>query len=348
LAFRYCESRSNTRMVVNGCTMRLRQTLLKLLARLGPAVTLLVLFLTALGVLVVTYGASFKWVEGPIVIAGTIALGLVAIHWFASVPALVRRQRGAAAMLASDTRDVLRDWAPFVVLMWAFESLETYTGLFGRSTIVRSLYEIDLQWFGVEPTVWIGRFHHPVLTDWMAFAYGSYFVTPMIVAVMLSLRHRRADFSEMSTALVIQMGIGFALFLLFPAGPPRYYPPFLHGAFQPPQLFSHFGLYEFQQGAFDTADPVRTRSAFPSLHCSFGVLTLLSAWRFGDAVVPRMPRLFFWICVPVVVSLWCSTIYLRHHWIPDCLAGFVLGVSSDRIAIFLRTHWPSVATTQRT
>ena len=64
----------------------------------------------------------------------------------------------------------------------------------------------------------------------------------------------REDFREMSSAVVIQMGIGFVLFLLFPAGPPRYYSPLVHGGFDPPALHSFFGLYEFQQGVFDTAD----------------------------------------------------------------------------------------------
>ena len=52
----------------------------------------------------------------------------------------------------------------------------------------------------------------------MALAYGLYFITPMILATMLSLRGRREDFREMTTAVVLQMGIGFLLFLLLPGG----------------------------------------------------------------------------------------------------------------------------------
>ena len=143
---------------------------------------------------------------------------------------------------------------------------------------------------------------------------------------------RRENFREMSTAVVVQLGIGFVLCLCFPAGPPRYYEPFQHGVFTPPHLHSFLGIFELQQGAFDSADPIRTRSAFPSLHCSLAFLTLMYAHRFGSGVFPRRPRLYFWICLPLVISLWLSTIYLRHHWVPDIArspGGSVVG--SDRV-----------------
>jgi membrane-associated phospholipid phosphatase len=32
----------------------------------------------------------------------------------------------------------------------------------------------------------------------------------------------------------------------------------------------------------------------------------------------------FWIALPLAVGLWVSTIYLRHHYVVDLLAGFAL------------------------
>lgn len=319
----------------------------RILAAAGPDVVLLIVFLLALGLLIHIYGASFKWVEGPIVISAAIMFGLVAISAARRLPGALAGHSGARAMLVSTARNTVRDWAPFVGLMWAFQCMETYTGVVRKNTIDDFLYRLDLNWFGVEPTVWAGRLFHPLLTDWMALAYGLYFIMPMVLAASLSLRGRREDFREMSTAVVIQLGIGFVLCLLFPAGPPRYYEPFQHGAFTPPHLHSFFGIFELQQGAFDSADPIRTRSAFPSLHCSLALLTLIYAWRFGSSVFPRRPRLYFQICLPLVVSLWLSTIYLRHHWIPDILAGLVLGFIANLIAPWLRKHWPSGQREQR-
>jgi hypothetical protein len=87
--------------------------------------------------------------------------------------------------------------------MWLFQSLETYTGVICQTSIDGSLYRADRWLFGVEPTVWLSRHSTPLVTDSMALAHGSYFVTPMILATTRSLRSRREDFREMCTAVVI-------------------------------------------------------------------------------------------------------------------------------------------------
>jgi membrane-associated phospholipid phosphatase len=317
--------------------------LLRIASALGPDFGLTLVFVAALAVLVAAFGASFVWAKGPILVAGGILVLLVVVAFVRRAPAIVRGAPDAWSDFRTAARRVIRDWAPFTIIMWAFESMETYTGVIRKTTIDAVLYRTDLRLFGVEPTVWAGRLSHPLLTDWMSFTYGLYFVLPMVVACALSLRGRRHDLRELSTAVILQMGIGFLLFLLFPAGPPRFYPPLSSGSggFSPAHLHSLTGLYELQQSAFDTVDPLRVRSAFPSLHCSLALLTLFYAWRFGDALFVRRPRLYFWICLPLVVSLWLSTIYLRHHWVPDIAAGVLLGLASSTLAPRLRRAWPS-------
>jgi membrane-associated phospholipid phosphatase len=316
----------------------------RVLALLGPDFGLTVAFLTALAALVAGFGASFVWAKGPILWAGGILTALVVIALLSRAPAILRGQPGAWREVGIAARVAARDWGPFTIIMWAFESMETYTGAIRQTGIDDALYRLDLRLFGVEPTVWAGRFQHPLLTDWMSLAYGLYFVLPMAVAAALSLRGRRRDLRELSTAVILQMGLGFLLFLLFPAGPPRFYPPLVAGGFHPAHLRSWTGLYEMQQNVFDAVDPLRVRSAFPSLHCSIGLLTLFYSWRFGGALFPRRPRLYFWICLPLVVSLWLSTVYLRHHWIPDIAAGLALGLVSATLAPRLRRAWPAAAT----
>jgi membrane-associated phospholipid phosphatase len=311
-------------------------------ATLGPDFALTLAFLGTLATLVAAYGASFVWAKGPILVAGGILVSLVVIAFAYRLPRILRGASGAWRDFGAAAARVVRDWGPFTIIMWAFESMETYTGVIRKTGIDEALYRMDLRLFGVEPTVWVGRLTHPLLTDWMSLTYGLYFILPMIVASALSLRGRRHDLRELSTAVILQMGIGFVLFLLFPAGPPRFYAPLVNGGFSPAHLHSLTGLYELQQSAFDTVDPLRIRSAFPSLHCSIALLTLFYSWRFGDALFPKRPRLYFWICLPLVISLWLSTIYLRHHWVPDIAAGLLLGLASSTLAPKLRTAWPRV------
>lgn len=315
----------------------------RVMAWLGPDFGMVAAFTAALAILVAAYGGSYKWKEGPIVISAGIAAALVVARLVWSAPALVRNRPGARTEFRRAVIGILRDWGPVILIMWLFQSLETYTGVIRPISIDSYLYRADQWLFGVEPTVWLSKHSTPLLTDYMAFAYGCYFITPMILATMLSLRGRREDFREMTTAVVLQMGIGFVLFLLFPAGPPRYYDALVHGGFDPPMLHSHFGLFELQQGAFDSADPARTRSAFPSLHCSLALLTLIYSYRFSDAVWPRRPRLWFHVVLVLVVSLWISVIYLRHHWVVDIFAGLAVGALANWLAPILRMRWPKLS-----
>jgi membrane-associated phospholipid phosphatase len=314
--------------------------LARAMAWIGPDFGMVAAFTAGLAVLVAAYGGSYKWQEGPILISAGIAVLLVLARFVWRAPSIVLNRPGARGDFLRAAVLILRDWGPVILIMWLFQSLETYTGVVRTTSIDEALYRADLWLFGVEPTVWLSKRATPLLTDYMAFAYGCYFITPMILATMLSLRGRREDFREMTTALVLQMGIGFLLFLMFPAGPPRYYDPLLHGGFDPPVLHSYFGLFELQQGAFDSADPARTRSAFPSLHCSLALLTLIYSYRFSDAVWPRRPRLWFRIVLVLVVSLWISVVYLRHHWVVDIFAGLAVGALANWLAPLLRRYWP--------
>jgi membrane-associated phospholipid phosphatase len=317
-----------------------RGALYTVASAIGPNFVIAILFVLTLFAVVVTYGGSIKWKEGPILISGGITIALLLLRTIWALPSLLRREAGALPAWRRALLRTLYDWGPLIIVMWMFESLEPYTGIIRKDVFDRQLYELDLAVFGVEPTVWAGKLHHPLLTDWMSITYGLYFITPMVLATMLSVRGRRADFTEMVTATVIQMGIGFITCLFVPAGPPRHYPPLLAGVFQPAHLHSLTGLMELQQGAFDTADPMLTHSAFPSLHCSMGMLALLFAFRFSDAVFRTRPRLFYYIVIVLVVSLWASTIYLRHHWFFDCVAGWTLGMASTLLAGMVRRYWP--------
>lgn len=312
-------------------------------AAIGPNFVIAIAFVLTLFAVILMYGGSLKWKEGPILWSCGITLGILLLRVIWGVPSVLRREPDAGHKLRSALLRTLYDWGPLIIVMWMFESLEPYTGIIRKTVFDQQLYEFDLRVFGVEPTVWIGKFHHPLLTDWMSITYGLYFILPMTLATVLSIRGRRADFTEMVTACVIQMGMGFMTHLFVPAGPPRHFAPLLNGVFDPPQLHSYTGLMELQQGAFDTADPLRTHSAFPSLHCSLGMLTIIFSYRYGAAVFPKHPRLFQRIITVLVVSLWISTVYLRHHWILDCVAGWTLGLTATILAGVVRHYWPRSA-----
>jgi membrane-associated phospholipid phosphatase len=307
-------------------------------ALLGPDFSLFFVFFAVLLIVGAAFGARYVLRMATMLLPGLVAPGVILVRFLPRARAILSNEPGARAQFRASALGTLRDWMPLVLVVCVFDNLESYTGIIRKVPIDDYLYRIDLALFGVEPTVWIKRLYWPLLTDWMVVAYGLFFIIPMFLGVALTLRGRRADFRELASAVMLQMWLGFFLFILFPAGPPRYYAP-LHDAFAS-HIPSLLHLNEAMQSTFDNYDPLLVRSAFPSLHCSYGLLTLVYAWRFGDGVFPGSKRLFFWLILPLELSLFASTVYLRHHWIPDCWMGFLLATTVCLLSPWLRRVWP--------
>ena len=97
-----------------------------------------------------------------------------------------------------------------------------------------------------------------------------------------SFEFSREDFRELMLGIVLVMYSGFLLFIIFPAGPPRFAIAHL---FDPPRLTGRFGLFEATQGAWDNLNPIKVHASFPSLHCAFAVFPCA-----GAAKSPRGDR----------------------------------------------------------
>jgi membrane-associated phospholipid phosphatase len=299
-----------------------------LLAALGPDITLCLLCASALAVVGHFFGAHYVLRLSTMLLPGLVAPGILVV-------ALLRGKFREEAL------GTLRDWLPLVFVAVVFDNLENYTALVRPLVIDSTLYNIDVKLFGIEPSVWMMKIYHPLLTDWMAACYAIFLITPMFLAIVVSLRGRRADFREIALAVMLQMWIAFFVFICLPAGPPRYFAPLRDGVFQTP-MPSFFGINAALQAKWDTYSPLLVRASFPSLHCAYATLTMIYAWRYGDAVFKKPKRLFFCLVVPLEVTLILATIYLRHHWIPDIAAGILLGIIACNVAPWLRKHWPEM------
>ena len=60
-------------------------------------------------------------------------------------------------------------------------------------------------------------------------------------------------------------------------------------------------------------------------------MALVYAWRFL--------RPWFWALLPFVVGLWVSTIYLRHHYFVDLVAGWALAPVAVWLAPRVDAWW---------
>ena len=67
------------------------------------------------------------------------------------------------------------------------------------------------------------------------------------------------------------------------------------------------------------------------MHNAITLQTLLFAWLYV--------RWYFWIMLPLALSLFVATIYLRYHYVVDMLAGYVLALFVFWLAPKVERWW---------
>jgi membrane-associated phospholipid phosphatase len=223
-----------------------------------------------------------------------------------------------------------RDALPFLFAGNVYVNLHDMIAFFGAPDITRTLYNLDVRLFGVEPTVWLQQFDAPILTDFFTVCYWLFYVLPPLLGLLLYIRGEWRSFRETLVSIVVCLYIGYVGYVVFPAGPPRYTIPQefvapLHGLLRVLD----------ESRAATVAVPLTTKGAFPSLHCGIMFLATLLAWRHLRWFFPVM--LFFG------TGLVVGTVYLRHHWVVDILAGFAIALFADRITPPLERWWAARA-----
>jgi membrane-associated phospholipid phosphatase len=220
-----------------------------------------------------------------------------------------------------------REALPFLTCVLIYTNLHDTIGFVNGRDVHWYLDALDRQLFGVAPAVWAERFITPARTELMNLLYLSFFwIAPSTSALLLARRDWRA-FRASTLAVVVCFYLGYALYVVFPAAPPRLvlvyeFTRTLQGY---PSLFSNLSARAF------ALLPVDSRAAFPSLHAAVSLLALLCAWRHL--------RAWFWALLPFVAGLWVSTIYLRHHYAVDLLAGFALAPAALWLTPRLDAWW---------
>lgn len=227
----------------------------------------------------------------------------------------------------------LRDWIPFILIDFIYENLHDLSHHFNNHDIAGTMMRWDIRLFGVEPTLWSQKFFNPLLTDYMTFAYALYFILPLVIMYFLSYRNLRSDLREIILALSLCFLIGFLGYVFFPCSPPRYF--LVHEFTHPVHLYGPY-LFNTLQSRWDQLSVIPT-GAFPSLHVAISSIALIYAYRFSHR--SRFDRRLYLLYIPLVISLWLSTVYLRHHWFIDILAGWLLALFCCWIAPILMMRW---------
>jgi len=221
---------------------------------------------------------------------------------------------GLAMRLAPQARFVrgAREFVPFLACVLIYTNLHDTIGFVNSHDVHQWLDALDRAWFGISPCLWAERFITPRRTELMSLCYASFFALAPSVPLLLLIAGRRQEFRQALLGIVTCFYLGYALYVAFPAAPPRLY--LAHDFHLQLKGYPNL-MHSLSQRTLELL-PADSRAAFPSLHAAVSLLTLLYAWRYL--------RRWLIVLAPAAVGLWISTIYLRHHYFVDLVAGWML------------------------
>jgi len=222
----------------------------------------------------------------------------------------------------------LRETVPLFACLLIYTNLHDTIGFVNPHDVHHALAAADARIFGVQPCVWAERFITPALTELMQFLYLNFFWIAPSVSLLLLLQKRWREFRTTTLGVIACFFIGYLLYVVFPAAPPRLV---LAAQFTKNLRGYPVGFSSLSAEAFSLL-PTDSRAAFPSLHTAVSTLALFYAWRFAA-------RRWFFVLLPFVVGLWASTIYLRHHYFVDLLAGWALAPVAASLAPRVDGWW---------
>jgi membrane-associated phospholipid phosphatase len=221
----------------------------------------------------------------------------------------------------------LREILPFLVCILIYTNLHDTIGFVNPHDVHHTLAALDEALFGVQPCVWAERFVTPARTEVMQLFYMSFLWIAPSTSVILLAQRRWREFRATTMAVLVCFYLGYFLYVIFPAAPPRlvFVYDFTRSLEGYPRVFSNLSARAF------TLLPVDSRAAFPSLHAAVSLVALIHAWRHL--------RPWFWVLLPFSVGLWVSTVYLRHHYVVDLIAGWLLAPVAVALAPRLDAWW---------
>lgn len=206
----------------------------------------------------------------------------------------------------------LRHWYPLPLFVFSFEELQGLVHMIFPGWFDAYLIQFDFNFAGVHPSVWLARFATPSLTDFMQFAYMTYFLYLVILPAALWIARDRLAFWTVMVSTAVAHNTVYAISVLFPVESPFFSlaglqtRPLTGGVFTAAiGLIEHFGRVH---GA-----------AFPSAHVAGSTVAVLAARRYR----PWLFRIF----LPFYLSMCVATVYGRYHYIADVLAGIAVGAA---------------------
>ena len=195
--------------------------------------------------------------------------------------------------------------------------------LVNETSLDWELYRLDLDLFGIEPSMALDRFVNSTTTEWFAFFYFWYFFILAVHVVPILFAARRKDvIGEFAFGMLLIVCIGHTGYMLVPG-------------YGPYRAMAHEFQNAFPSGFWldMVMNTVRSGGAqmdiFPSLHTAAPTFIAMFSFRNRD----KIPFRYTWPVVALfAVNIIGATMFLRWHYVIDVVAGLALATSAALIA----------------
>lgn len=162
---------------------------------------------------------------------------------------------------------------------------------------------------------------HPWLSEILSAGYFLFYFVVLLPVVGFSIRRRGSEARAFFTGLTLMYLLGFAGYVLVPAGGP--YMAYPETFPYPPKggLITAFLVSVVKNG-------ITGMDVFPSLHAGIGTYVL------GFFVLGGYRRIAL-LLAPIVTALIVATVYLRYHYGIDVLCGLALAAA---VLVFVQRY----------
>ncbi|MEQ8768380.1 MAG: phosphatase PAP2 family protein [Planctomycetota bacterium] len=198
-----------------------------------------------------------------------------------------------------------------VAILSAFTQLGFVIPGWSERTFEPQLIAIDRWMFGVDPTIWMGRFARPWLTELLQLVYSTFYFLPFVLGFFLYREGRWRELAKVFLAVALGFYLSYIGYLLVPARSPVY--PLHDGEALP-------GLW-LTQHVWTVLSSLEANKldAFPSGHTEVTLVLMILAYRTSR-------RRAFPILAILGSLLIFSTVYLRYHYVIDVVVGIALAL----------------------
>ncbi|MGE3801649.1 MAG: phosphatase PAP2 family protein [Candidatus Kapaibacterium sp.] len=206
-----------------------------------------------------------------------------------------------------------------------YSQIHNYIPLVNPGNFDATLAAWDHAIFGVNPTEWIYRFAHPILTEYFQIWYNFFQLLLVVPAVSLYRQNRMPAFRLYAMTLLFAFYLSYLCYFAMPAIGPRFEVHDFHsidrelpGLVLTEPFRDLINAGNNIQPEMDDPYEFVNRDCMPSGHTLLSILGILMAWRLRTR--------WRWLMTIGGVSIVISTVYLRYHYVVDLMAGLTLAI----------------------